>query len=106
MKAQLIHTQYFLLVFLLISCSNESTELSYPVSEKIDFFESTHGFEINDQYRWLEDFTSDKSKTWIKEQNEFTQGFIGKNKFKKSIKKNLSTIWDAESISIPYKKKK
>ena len=105
MKAQLIHTQYFLLVFLIISCSNESTELSYPVSEKIDFVESTHGYEINDQYRWLEDFTSDKSKKWIKEQNEFTQGFIGKNKFKNSIKKNLSKIWDAESISIPYKKK-
>ena len=105
MKAQLIHTQYFLLVFLLISCSNESTELSYPASEKIDYVESTHGYEINDQYRWLEDFTSDKSKKWIKEQNEFTQGFIGKNKFKNSIKKNLSKIWDAESISIPYKKK-
>ena len=80
-------------------------EISYPTTKKIDFVETIHGYEIEDQYRWLEDFTSEESKEWVDRQNMFTKKFIGKNKFKKSISKNLSDTWETESISIPYKEK-
>jgi prolyl oligopeptidase len=90
-------------ILIFVSCSNELKETSYPISKKVDFVETIHGYEIEDQYRWLEDFTSEESKTWVDEQNKFTQNFIGKNKYKKSITKNLNSTWDTESISIPYK---
>ena len=90
-------------ILIFVSCSNEPKETSYPISKKVDFVETIHGYEIEDQYRWLEDFTSEESKTWVNEQNKFTQNFIGKNKYKKSIAKNLNSTWDTESISIPYK---
>ena len=90
-------------ILIFVSCSNEPKETSYPISKKVDFVETIHGYEIEDQYRWLEDFTSEESKTWVDEQNKFTQNFIGKNKYKKSITKNLNSTWDTESISIPYK---
>ena len=92
-------------VLLLASCSNEQKEISYPISKKVDFTEIIHGYEIEDQYRWLEDFTSEESKDWIDKQNQFTKQFIGKNKFKKAITKDLNNIWETESISIPYKVK-
>ena len=92
-------------ILLTASCSNESPEISYPTTKKIDFVETIHGYEIEDQYRWLEDFTSEESKEWVDRQNMFTKKFIGKNKFKKSISKNLSDTWETESISIPYKVK-
>ena len=92
-------------VLLITSCSNEPPEISYPTTKKIDFVETIHGYEIEDQYRWLEDFTSEESKEWVDRQNMFTKKFIGKNKFKKSISKNLSDTWETESISIPYKEK-
>ena len=91
------------IILIFVSCSNEPKETSYPISKKVDFVETIHGYEIEDQYRWLEDFTSEESKTWVDEQNKFTQNFIGKNKYKKSIAKNLNSTWDTESISIPYK---
>ena len=73
-------------VFLILAgCSNESLEISYPRSKKIDCVETIHGYEIEDQYRWLEDFTSEESKEWVDRQNKFTKKFIGKNKFKKAI---------------------
>ena len=75
-------------VLLLASCSNEQKEISYPISKKVDFTEIIHGYEIEDQYRWLEDFTSEESKDWIDKQNQFTKQFIGKNKFKKAITKD------------------
>ncbi len=90
------------LLLLLTGCSNEPSEISYPISKKIDFVETIHGYEIEDQYRWLEDFTSEESKDWINKQNQFTKQFIGKNKFKKVITKNLNNTWETESISIPY----
>ena len=86
-----------------MGCSNEPQEISYPNSQKIDFVETIHGYEIEDQYRWLEDFTSSDSQKWVKKQNDFTKKFIDKNKFKKSIAKNLKKTWETESISIPYK---
>ena len=90
-------------ILIFVSCSNDPKETSYPISKKVDFVETIHGYEIEDQYRWLEDFTSEESKTWVDEQNKFTQNFIGKNKYKKSIAKNLNSTWDTESISIPFK---
>ena len=91
------------LLIVIISCSSQDNELEYPESTKIDFSENLHGYQINDSYRWLEDFTSDESLDWVKRQNKFTQNFIKKNKYKKNISRYLETIWGNESISIPYK---
>ena len=93
----------FALIFVLVNCSNQSTDLSYPDSKKDNLTETIHGYEIEDSYRWLEDFTSEESKDWVNRQNQYTQQFIGENKYKKSINKNLNKIWKTESISTPYK---
>ena len=93
----------FAIIFLLVNCSSQSSDFSYPDSKKDDLKETIHGYEIEDSYRWLEDFTSEDSKDWVKRQNEFTQKFIGNNKFQKSINKDLNKTWDTESISTPYK---
>ena len=100
-----MHKIYISLVaaIFLIGCSSQSNDFDYPESKKIDFVETIHGYEIEDSYRWLEEFTSDESKDWVERQNIFTQKFIGKNKFKNSIAKDLKNIWGGESISMPYK---
>ena len=93
------------LSLIIFGCSTEPKDTDYPESKKIDYVETIHGYEIRDDYRWLEDFTSEESKVWVENQNKYTQGFIGKNKYKKSIAKNLNKTWETESISIPYKVK-
>ena len=92
-------------MIILSSCSSQSDKLNYPESKKVDFSETLHGYEIEDSYRWLEEFTSEESIDWMERQNQFTKKFVGKNKFQKSISKNLNTIWSNESISMPYKVK-
>ena len=92
-----------LAVIFLISCSPQTETPNYPESKKINFSETIHGYEIEDSYRWLEDFTSEESVDWVKRQNKFTKKFIGKNAFKKAIAKDLEGIWNNESISMPYK---
>ena len=100
-----MYKKYFNLsiLVLLMSCSNQVDEMNYPEAKKIEFTENIHGYEINDSYRWLEDFTSNDSLDWVKRQNKFTKAFISKNKYKKDIANYLEQIWENESISIPYK---
>jgi prolyl oligopeptidase len=93
----------YLLVFLIISCSDYDKEINYPESKKIYFAEKFHGYEITDSYRWLEDFTSEDSLEWVQRQNKFSEKYLKKNKYKKNISNYLETIWENESISIPYK---
>ena len=77
-------------ILLLMGCSNEPPEISYPTSKKIDFVETIHGYEIEDQYRWLEDFTSEESKEWVDRQNKFTKNLLGKINLKKQSQKILA----------------
>ena len=93
----------YLLVFLIISCSDYDKEINYPESKKIYFAEKLHGYEITDSYRWLEDFTSEDSLDWVQRQNKFSEKYLKKNKYKKNISNYLETIWENESISTPYK---
>ena len=80
-------------VAIIVSCSPNIKDMSYPESKKIEFSENLHGFEVEDSYRWLEDFTSEESVDWVERQNAFTKEFIGKNSYKKSIAKDLKKIW-------------
>ena len=77
-----------LAVIFLISCSPQSETPNYPESKKINFSETIHGYEIEDSYRWLEDFTSEESVEWVESQNKFTKKFIGKNAFKQANAKD------------------
>ena len=96
-----IIVQLFIISFVL-SCSNNSEDFTYPKSKKINFTEVLHGVEISDPYRWLEDFTSAESIDWINRQNNFTENFIKKNKYKENLENYLNKIWENESISTPF----
>ena len=96
-----IIVQLFIISFVL-SCSNNNEDFTYPESKKINFTEILHGVEISDPYRWLEDFTSAESIDWINRQNDFTENFIKKNKYKENLENYLNKIWENESISTPF----
>ena len=92
-------------LLLIISCNKEANQMEYPDSNKNYFVENIHGYDVEDSYRWLEDFTSDESLDWVKRQNDFTNKFIENSKYKKPIAEYLSGIWDSDSQSTPFKVK-
>ncbi len=99
----MFRSAFFLSFFLLISCSKTQENMEYPDSKKTFFVEKIHGYEIEDSYRWLEDFTSPDSIQWVEKQNQYTNNFIEKTSMKDSISDFLSGIWDSDSRSIPFK---
>ena len=88
-----------LICFLLIGSCASLTE--YPVTRKVSQIDLLHGVEVQDPYRWLEDFTSEEVESWVGEQNTLSQRHLTKNKYRKKIKENLESIWVSNSKSIP-----
>ena len=45
-----------------------------PDTDRKEVVDTIHGFEIADPYRWLEDGTSQKTRSWIDAQNAYDFG--------------------------------
>ena len=87
-------------LILIAACSKK--DIGIPASKEIIHFDEYHGQKISDPYRWLEDFTNDEVKEWVRLQNNYSQKFV-KNRFQKSIKQDLELIWTSEYVSTPFK---
>ncbi len=94
------------LIFMLSCKTNkvENTDYNYPETFKDTTSDVYFGTKVADPYRWLEDDNSEKTKAWVKAQNEFTFAYLNKIPFKDKIKKRLEEIWNYEKISAPTKK--
>jgi len=92
-------------LFLLMICSllvwSCASITKYPVTKKVSHTDLLHGVEVEDPYRWLEDFTSEEVETWVELQNDLSRKYLTKNRYRKKIKENLESIWVSNSKSIP-----
>ena len=88
----------FICLLVMQSCASIK---EYPVTKKVSQVDLLHGVEVEDPYRWLEDFTSEEVETWVGLQNNLSKRYLKRNKYKKRIKENLESIWVSESKSIP-----
>ena len=53
------------------------TPVNYPRTESSeDYIDVYHETEIMDEYQWLEDENSKKTKAWIQKQNSFTDSYF------------------------------
>ncbi|MDG1120309.1 MAG: S9 family peptidase, partial [SAR86 cluster bacterium] len=92
---------YFLII--LIGCVPELEEMKYPETKRDKITEDIFGKNIEDPYRWLEDFTSKDALAWVEKQNNLTDSLIS-NEYQKNIKKDLEDIWITSDISIPFRR--
>lgn len=67
--------------------------IDYPVSDKQQVMDTTYDVTILDEYRWLENTNSDKTKEWIDQQNSLTN----KTLWKAAMKYNSSVAIDRYS---------
>ena len=70
---------FFSLVCLLLlkSCASIT---EYPETRKVSQIDLLHGIEVEDPYRWLEDFTSEEVGAWVGLQNDLSQKYLTINK--------------------------
>ena len=77
--------------------------LTYPVSKKVGQTDTYFGTVVADPYRWLEDANSAETKQWVDAQNVVTQSYLAQIPARAAIKQRLTTLWNYERYSVPYK---
>ncbi|WP_426112556.1 prolyl oligopeptidase family serine peptidase [Massilia sp. PWRC2] len=77
--------------------------LRYPVSLKGDQQDTYHGTVVADPYRWLEDANSAQTKAWVAAQNLVTQAYLAQIPARAAIGQRLTTLWNYERYSVPFK---
>ena len=79
------------------------TPVNYPRTESSEYYiDVFHETEIMDEYQWLEDENSKKTKAWIQKQNSFTDSYFRRIPFRKKIEKRLKELWDYPTQSLPF----
>lgn len=71
----LVFALFIVHINLLIS---QSPNYQYPISKKVEQTDVYFGKNIEDPYRWLEEQESSETKSWVKEQNIFTNEYLNK----------------------------
>ena len=93
---------FLVLIALLLNTSCTNNKIIYPVTDIIPVTESYYGEEILDNYRWLEDDTSEKTKDWVERQNRTTFKYLSQIKFREDLKGKFEKIWNYEKLSSPF----
>ena len=70
----------FICLLVMQSCASIK---EYPVTKKVAQVDLLHGVEVEDPYRWLEDFTSKEVETWVGLQNNLSKQYLKRNKYRK-----------------------
>ncbi|WP_038492719.1 prolyl oligopeptidase family serine peptidase [Janthinobacterium agaricidamnosum] len=85
------------------TCPAGGPAVTYPVSKKIDQQDNYFGTQVADPYRWLEDANSAETHDWVVAQNQLTQSYLGQIPARGAIRQRLTTLWNYERYSVPYK---
>ena len=92
---------------LMLACKNtqknDTINLKYPNTKKVDSVDTYFGIKIQDPFRWLEDDRSPETESWVKEQNKTTFNYLDKIPFRKELKKRLEQLWNFEKLGSPFK---
>ena len=80
-------------------------KMQYPTSKKIDQMDEYFGYQVGDEYRWLEDDVreSDDVEEWVEAQNKVTMGYLESLPYRKEIEDRLTQLWDYEKYGTPFK---
>jgi len=78
--------------------------LTYPDTRRdTSIVDDYNGTPITDEYRWLEIDTSDEVKTWVKDQNEVSFGYLESIPYREAIRERYEELFNYVKLSSPYK---
>lgn len=78
-------------------------KLNYPVTQKQQVEDNYFGTIVNDEYRWLENDTSEETEAWVNTQISFTNEYLNQIPYREKIKARYQDIYNYEKIGSPRK---
>jgi len=80
-----------------------SAPVTYPVTKTVDSADDYFGTRVPDPYRWLENDTTDDTKSWIRQENAVTTGYLDRIPFRDTIRKELTSMLNYSRLSGPHR---
>lgn len=77
--------------------------LVYPVTKTVDSADEFFGIRVPDPYRWLENDTTQQTRSWIAQENQVTNKYLGSIPFRDRIGRDLTRLVNYYRISAPQK---
>jgi prolyl oligopeptidase len=74
-----------------------------PDTAEREVVDTIHGVEITDPYRWLEDGTSQETRTWIDEQNAYAELIVGESPLRDEIRARYGRLMRYDDVGSPTK---
>lgn len=83
--------------------STTCAQINYPYTPKMSQTDDYHGIKIEDPYRWLENDTSEQTRSWVNEQNKLTEEYLSSIPFRGKLKKRMIAFYNYPRFSTPYR---
>jgi len=102
---------FIITIIIIQSCQSDNEKmkekmeaLTYPDTRRdTSIVDDYNGTAITDEYRWLEIDTSDEVKTWVKDQNEVSFGYLESIPYREAIRERYEELFNYVKLSSPYK---
>ena len=78
--------------------------LQYPDARKSGTVDLFFGTSVADPYRWLENTSSDETRTWIAAENKVTFAYLQDIPQRRAIFNRLEQLWDFPRAGIPVRR--
>ena len=99
-----LDSNYLLSFLFIVLVSCKSDKINYHKTAKKPVMDIYFGYQVEDNYRWLEDDLSVETQEWVKKQNQTTFKYLNQIPFREDLKRRLLKLLDYEKISAPFKK--
>ena len=70
-----------------------------PVAARRAVTTTYHGVSVTDDYRWLEDATSDETQQWTRAQDTYARAYIGALPYRTAVRERVSELMHASSVA-------
>jgi len=95
------------IIFSLVACSygpspkSDTKVYPYPETKMIPVVNDYHGTKITDNYRWLEDASSEEVKAWTAAEEAFTHSITDPLPQRAWLESRFNALWRYDDESIP-----
>jgi prolyl oligopeptidase len=70
-----------------------------PMAARRAVADTYHGVAVADDYRWLEDGTSDETQRWTRAQDAYTRAYIGALPHREAVRQRVTELMHASSVA-------
>ncbi|MGB5819012.1 MAG: prolyl oligopeptidase family serine peptidase [Saonia sp.] len=91
------------ILFFIVAGYNSYAQLTYPDSPSNKVYNDYQGVSVEDDYQWLENLNSNKTKVWVENQKQLLNDYLDHDS-NIDVKKRMQELFNLDLYSAPIKR--